>query len=253
MSEAQDIWGKFLEDIKGAEGWPYPAPFHQYVEFFREAIQSFQCYIYDGAIILSRSTIDGAIFECVTFPPMSSQGEFVCDACGAKVIGGLKGLNFHKLSKAERTGQLWDERQNQVKRLLSNRLDDFNSNLSSERYTNFTDRWEDRKDKIGLKNMALFSGLFNEDELRDIHQGIRKQAAIRLHKDAENKALSKWRDENQGKLEKLARNEIAVSDIDWFSAERATNAESQKVLKKTAVYFAKLVMSYDKIWGKYKL
>ena len=253
MTTAQDIWSKFLEDIKEVKGWPYPQPFHQYIEFFREATQSFGCDIYDGTVALSRATIDGAIFECITFPPLSNQGEFPCDVCGEKIKGGLNGLNVHKITRVESTKYFWDQRQDQVNRLLSERLKDFSTHISPERYTDFTDKWDDWRGEVGLKNMALYGGLLTKDQLKDIHRGIRERAAIRLHKNAEIREMHKWREENKEKLEKFYGNEIDASSIDWFSVERATYTEALKVLEKVGGYLTIVVNKYGKIWEKYNL
>ena len=253
MTAAQDIWNKFMEDIKGVKGWPYPEPFHQYIGFFQEAVRSFACDIYDGTVTLSRAVIDGAIFECIMFPPLSNQGEFICDVCGEKIEGGLNGLNAHKLAKVESTKYFWEQRRNQVNKLHNDILEDFSTHISPKRYTDFTDTWKDGKGMVGLENLAFYGGLFTKNELTDIHQEIRRRAAIRLHKNAEMEEINKWREDNKEKLEKLQRNEIDASGIDWFSAERATYTEALKVLEKVGGYLAIVVNKYGKIWEKYNL
>ncbi len=247
VSEGQMAWSMLLDDIKDVKGWPYPQPFYETMELFRQITLCYDCNLLDASVVLGRAIIDGAIFDAVINPPFPTSGNYLCVKCGKEVSGGLDGLQAHESVEHNDSRQWWEERGKFLNETLNKKLKEFSKHKD---YENYTDSWDDydKDRKIGLENQATLSNLLECEELQDINENIRLKAAVRLHRVARNKAYEKWRNENAEKMRLLAEKKIKVDVIDWFSWSHADKTEAKKVLSKTGYYLGLIIKRYESIW-----
>ena len=247
ISEGQKAWSMLLEDIKNIKGWPYPPPFHETIELFRQMILCYDNNLLNASVILGRAIIDGAIFDAVINPPFPTNVTYLCVHCGKEISGGLNGLEVHESTEHNSTKQWWEERRRFLTDTLNKRLKEFSKN---KEYKDYTDSWDDleKAKKIGLKNVAISSSLLDCNELEKINENIRSKAAVRLHRMARNKAYEKWRKENAEKMKLLSENKIDANAIGWFNWEFPDKTEAKNVLVKTEYYLGLIIKRYVDIW-----
>jgi hypothetical protein len=247
VSGGQEAWSKLLEDIKSVNGWPYPGPFHETMELYRQTTICYDNNLLDATVVLGRAIIDGALFDAVTNPPFSTEGSYVCIHCGKEVVGGLNGLQAHEQKDHNEAKQWWDERRNFLETTLTKKLEAFSKH---KKYSDYTDSWDDydKGGKIGLANLATLSGLLECEELEEISREIRKKAAVRLHRIARSKAYEDWRGTNAEKMKLLIDKRISVKEIEWFSWSSADKLEAKKVLNMVGKYLGTIVRRYEGIW-----
>jgi post-segregation antitoxin (ccd killing protein) len=247
VSEGQIAWSELLEDIKDVKGWPYPEPFHETMELFRQITLCYDNNLLDASVVLGRAIIDGAIFDAIINPPLPISGIYTCSHCGKKISGGLNGLQAHENTEHKDAKQWWEERGKFLDDTLKKRLEGYSKH---KEYENYTDSWNDydKEKMIGLENVATLSGLLEYEELKDISENIRFKAAVRLHRVARAKAYEKWRRENAEEMRLLSEKKIGVEEIEWFSWERADKVEAKRVLDKTGYYLGIIIKRYEGIW-----
>lgn len=247
VSEGQIAWSKLLEDIKDVKDWPYPEPFHETMELFRQITICYDNNLLDASVVLGRAIIDSAIFDAVINPPFPTIGNYLCSHCGKDIGGGLNGLQVHESNEHHDSKQWWEERRKFLTEMLNKKLQEYSKHKV---YEDYTDSWKDydKEKKIGLKNQATLSGLLERSELDDISENIRLKAAVRLHRIARAEAYEKWRKENAEKMKLLAEKKISVEEIEWFSWPRADKAEAKEVLNKTGNYLGIIIKRYGSIW-----
>ena len=85
-SEGQLAWSKLLGDIKDAEGWPYPEPFYETMELYREATRCYDNNLFDSTVVLGRAILDGAIFDAIINPPFPNSGDYKCAHCEEEML-----------------------------------------------------------------------------------------------------------------------------------------------------------------------
>lgn len=247
ISEGQKAWSMLLEDIKNVEGWPYPPPFHQIIGLFRQMILCYDNNLLDASVILGRAIIDGAIFDAVINPPFPTNVKYLCMYCKKEISGGLNRLEAHESMEHHSTKQWREERIKFLTDTLNKKLKEFSKN---KEYKNYTDSWGDydKTKEIGLKNVAVLSGLLDCNELEKINESIRLKAAVRLHRVAREKAYEKWKKENAEKMKLLSENKIEANAIDWFNWEFPDKNEAKNVLVKTEHYLGLIIKRYVDIW-----
>jgi len=77
-TEGQEAWSKLLDNIKEVNGWPYPNPFYETMELFRQMTRCYDYELFDACVALGRVIIDRAIFDAVTNPSLPTSGNYVC-------------------------------------------------------------------------------------------------------------------------------------------------------------------------------
>jgi len=250
-TEGQAALSKLLDDIKEVNGLPYPYPFYETMEFFRQMTKCYDYELFDACVVLGRVIIDGAIFDAVTRPPLPASGNYVCMYCGKTVSGGLNGLAEHERIEHKNSKQWREEKNKFLSETLNKKLKDF-SEHKNEKYKGYADYWDDMgKDsnkKIGLKNQAEFSGLLKPEELKDIDKSIRKKANVRLHKGAKIGTYEKWLKDNAEKLRLIKEKKIKSGTLEWFNLGPADKSEAREVLSKTEFYLELIIKRYKGIW-----